>query len=498
MEILQKPFVAADILLPSEIVNFTLWPTLACDQFTSQPEYWQKAEALTAGMPSTLHITLPEIYLERPDTNAHIAAIHEIMRVYRDVMFTRAVHGFVYVERTTPSGVRQGLVGAVDLEAYSYAPGAAPPVRPSEHTVPERIPPRLAVRRGAALETPHIMMLIDDAARAVVEPFAAKKEALRPLYDTDLMLGGGHIAGWAVTDAQDIAAIESAVAALGTQPVFDAKYPEAAGRPPLAVAVGDGNHSLATAKAYWEELKPTLPPEMRETHPARWCLAELVNVHSPALLIEPIHRVVFGIPAAELAEAFCVFTAAHGAVRCENAAEAPAPGPDEPHGATAGTKAANTSVSVTAVPRSTTTAENTSNAPAPGPAAPTGAAECDPPATTPCQTFRFVGPDGEQTISIQNAPWPLAVGTADAFLTAFTAQHPNARVDYIHGEEHVRALAGPDTAGLLLPDFAKSDLFRGVALGGVLPKKTFSMGHAEEKRYYLECRAIAANASPLV
>lgn len=467
---LQKPFVAADILLPSGMVNLSLWPALACDQFTSQPEYWQKAEALTAGMPSTLHITLPEIYLEQPDTNARIAAIHEVMRVYRDVMFSRAVHGFVYVERTTQSGVRQGLVGAVDLEAYSYAPGAAPPVRPSEHTVPERIPPRLAVRRAAALETPHIMMLIDDAARAVVEPFAAKKEALHPLYDTDLMLGGGHIAGWAVTDAHDIAAIENAVAALGTQAVFDSKYPEAAGRPPLAVAVGDGNHSLATAKAYWEELKPTLPPEARATHPARWCLAELVNIHSPALLIEPIHRVVFGVPAAQLAEAFCIFTAAHGAVRCENAADAPIPCLTASGNATAG--------------------EETANATLPCPAAPGGATARENAANTTCQTFRFVGPDGEQTVSIQNAPWPLAVGTADAFLTEFTAQHPAVRVDYIHGAEHVRALAGPDAAGLLLPDFAKGDLFRGVALGGVLPKKTFSMGRAEEKRYYLECRAI--------
>ncbi len=425
-----KPFVAADILLPDEAIDLSLWPALACDQFTSRPEYWQKAEALSAGVPGTLHITLPEIYLERPDTPSRIAAIHETMRAYRKTVLTRAVHGFVYVERATPSGVRQGLVGAVDLEAYSYAPGAAAPVRPSEHTVAERIPPRLAVRRGAQLETPHIMMLIDDAARTVVEPFAEKKEALCPLYDTELMLGGGQIAGWAVTHARDIAAIENAVAALGTQAAFDAKYPAAAGRPPLAIAVGDGNHSLATAKAYWEELKPTLPPAARETHPARWCLAELVNIHSPALCIEPIHRVVFGIGAAQLAQAFCSFAAAHGARQCEAGANR--------------------------------------------------------------QAFCFVGAGGQQTVQIQNAPWPLAVGTADAFLTELLPRRPGLRVDYIHGEGHVRALAGPDTAGLLLPDFAKSDLFCGVALGGVLPKKTFSMGHAEEKRYYLECRAIAA------
>ena len=225
-----KPFIAADILLPAPQTDMGLWPALACDQFTSQPEYWQKAEALTQNAPSTLHITLPEAYLESPDVDGRIAAIHTAMADYRARVLTRGVHGFVYVERATQSGVRQGLVGAVDLEAYSYEKGSAPLVRPSENTIVERIPPRLAVRRGAPLETPHIMMLLDDAACGVVEPFAKKKAALEKLYDTELMLGGGHIAGWAVTDAADIAAVENAVAALGTQAAFDAKYPAAAGR----------------------------------------------------------------------------------------------------------------------------------------------------------------------------------------------------------------------------------------------------------------------------
>ena len=305
-----------DILLPAPQTDMGLWPALACDQFTSQPEYWQKAEALTQNAPSTLHITLPEAYLESPDVDGRIAAIHTAMADYRARVLTRGVHGFVYVERATQSGVRQGLVGAVDLEAYSYEKGSAPLVRPSENTIVERIPPRLAVRRGAPLETPHIMMLLDDAACGVVEPFAKKKAALEKLYDTELMLGGGHIAGWAVTDAADIAAVENAVAALGTQAAFDAKYPDAAGRPPLAVAVGDGNHSLATAKAHWEEIKAALPPAARQSHPARWCLVELVNVHSPALGIEPIHRAVFGVSMTELAGAFLSFAARHGAHAC--------------------------------------------------------------------------------------------------------------------------------------------------------------------------------------
>ena len=430
-----KPFIAADILLPAPQTDMGLWPALACDQFTSQPEYWQKAEALTQNAPSTLHITLPEAYLESPDVDGRIAAIHTAMADYRARVLTRGVHGFVYVERATQSGVRQGLVGAVDLEAYSYEKGSAPLVRPSENTIVERIPPRLAVRRGAPLETPHIMMLLDDAACGVVEPFAKKKAALEKLYDTELMLGGGHIAGWAVTDAADIAAVENAVAALGTQAAFDAKYPDAAGRPPLAVAVGDGNQSLATAKAHWEEIKAALPPAARQSHPARWCLVELVNVHSPALGIEPIHRAVFGVSMTELAGAFLSFAARHGAHACGMA----------------------------------------------------GAQ----------QTFCFVdetcaGPGtAERVECLKNAPWPLAVGTLDAFLTEFLAQRPGAKVDYIHGADNVRALARAGAVGVILPDFAKSDLFRGVVLGGVLPKKTFSMGHAEEKRYYLECRQIA-------
>ena len=391
-----KPFIAADILLPAPQTDMGLWPALACDQFTSQPEYWQKAEALTQNAPSTLHITLPEAYLESPDVDGRIAAIHTAMADYRARVLTRGVHGFVYVERATQSGVRQGLVGAVDLEAYSYEKGSAPLVRPSENTIVERIPPRLAVRRGAPLETPHIMMLLDDAACGVVEPFAKKKAALEKLYDTELMLGGGHIAGWAVTDAADIAAVENAVAALGTQAAFDAKYPDAA---------------------------------------ARWCLVELVNVHSPALGIEPIHRAVFGVSMTELAGAFLSFAARHGAHACGMA----------------------------------------------------GAQ----------QTFCFVdetcaGPGtAERVECLKNAPWPLAVGTLDAFLTEFLAQRPGAKVDYIHGADNVRALARAGAVGVILPDFAKSDLFRGVVLGGVLPKKTFSMGHAEEKRYYLECRQIA-------
>ncbi|MEG1407132.1 MAG: DUF1015 family protein, partial [Ruthenibacterium sp.] len=272
-------------------------------------------------------------------------------------------------------------------------------------------------------------MLLDDAAHAIIEPIGAQTEKLTQIYDTDLMLGGGHITGWAVTDAAQIAAIEAQIMASAAQNVFDARYPAAAGKPPIALAVGDGNHSLATAKAYWEEIKPSLSPAQRAQHPARYALAELVNVHSDAIAIEPIHRAVFGTDFAAFSDAFAAWLTQNKAELCDkNSAE---------------------------------------------------------------QCFTLLG-TAEKSLAIASPPHPLAVGTLEAFLGSFCAENPAVSVDYIHGEDALRAICRDKNAiGILLPPFAKSDLFRGVVLGGVLPKKTFSMGSATEKRYYLECRKIA-------
>ena len=287
-------FGPAHILLPGENIPLEKWGCVACDQFTSDRAYWEQADAVVGGCPSTLRLILPEVYLEDKDAAQRVENIHAAMDEYSRDVLTRAVDGFVYVERTEQSGrVRQGLVGKIDLEAYSYEKGARPAIRPSERTVTERIPPRMAVRRGAALETPHVMMLADDPGCTLVEPIGAHKSELKKLYEGELMQGGGHIAGWAVEDPAMLAQIDAALAALGSQEAFDARYPQARGAAPLTLAVGDGNHSLAAAKACWEELKATLTPEERESHPARWCLAEVCNVHSPAIEIEPIHRVLF-------------------------------------------------------------------------------------------------------------------------------------------------------------------------------------------------------------
>lgn len=426
---MQNCFVPARILLPAGGTPLNPWACIAVDQFTSQPEYWEKAESLAAGKPSTLHLVLPEAYLGTGQEDARLASIRAAMEDYRLHLLTRQVNGYVYLERTQMDGtIRQGLVGAVDLEQYSFAPGSKPAIRPSESTVVARIPPRLKIRRGATLETPHVMMLADDESRTLVEPIGAVKDRLPLLYEGDLMLGGGHLAGWAVEDPALIAQINAAVTALGDPDAFAARWPGAAGQPAMALAVGDGNHSLATAKAYWEELKPTLTPEERQNHPARWCLAEVCNVHSPAIEIEPIHRVLFGVDAPAAARAFAAWLTAHGA--------APRGG-DQP--------------------------------------------------------ILLTGGAGGYPFAVSGSPDPLAVGTAEHFIGDFLADHPGVTVDYIHGSQTARAMAAdpakPATA-LILPEFAKADLFKGVVLGGVLPRKTFSMGHAEEKRYYNECRSL--------
>lgn len=360
-------FTAADILLPAAGVPLDPWACIAVDQFTSQPEYWQRAEHLADGKPSTLHIVLPEAYLGTPQEAERLESIRRTMEEYRKSVLTKKVHGYVYVERTQMDGtVRQGLVGAVDLDAYDYAKGSKPAIRPSESTVVERIPPRLKVRRGATLETPHVMMLADDADCTLIEPIGLMKNQLPPLYDGELMLGGGHLRGWAVEDPALIAGIDAALAALADPAAFARRWPAAKGQQPMVLAVGDGNHSLATAKAYWEELKPTLSEEQRRTHPARWCLAEVCNVHSPAIEIEPIHRVVFGVGAKELYAALDAWDQQQGS--------------------------------------STTMSD---------------------------QRLRLADAHGESAVALANPPAPLTVGSVEAFLADFLPAHPGVTVDYI-------------------------------------------------------------------
>ena len=271
-------------------------------------------------------------------------------------------------------------------------------------------------------------LLADDPDCTLIEPIAAHKDSLPKVYEGELMLGGGHVAGWAVEDPALIAQIENALTVLGSQEEFDKKYPDATRRDPLTLAVGDGNHSLATAKACWEELKKTLTPEQAENHPARWCLAEVCNVHSPAIEIEPIHRVLFNVDCATVLLSLITWSDANMAGCCFGGSKK--------------------------------------------------------------QPFTLAGPHMANVLSFEDPTEPLTVGTIDDFISDYIERHPEAKVDYVHDEPAVRALCKQGAVAFLMPPFAKSDLFRGVVMGGVLPRKTFSMGHAEEKRYYIECRKI--------
>ena len=273
----------------------TRWSVIACDQYTSQPDYWERAAQMVGSSPSTLHLVLPEVYLEQDDVGRRIAQINASMRAYLDSgLFYVLNDSYVYVERTVaPGRVRRGLVGKIDLEQYDYSADSRSLVRPTEGTVESRLPPRMRVREQAPLESPHIMVLIDDALHTVIEPLQKQKNAMEPLYDFDLMADGGHIAGWRV--AGDLCAqVDAAMLfLLSGQQCCRGVCRECA--PPMLIAVGDGNHSLATAKACWEKIKPALSERERRVHPARYALAELVNLHDGALAFEPIHRVLFDV-----------------------------------------------------------------------------------------------------------------------------------------------------------------------------------------------------------
>ncbi len=421
------------ILLPEKNADFSKWAVVACDQFTSQQEYWQQTEKNVAGQNSTLNIILPEVYLEKPNVQDKIDNIHKTMENYQKNVLTNVVDGMIYVERTTQSGVRKGLVACIDLQDYSFEKGALPLIRPSENTVVERIPPRLKVREGAMLETPHIMMLIDDNQTDFIGKLEKVKDEQTVVYSAKLMQDGGNITGYAITDEKTIAEIQQNFVQISTQNYFDNAYPLAKGDKPMVMAVGDGNHSLATAKAYWEKIKTNLTDEQLENHPARYCLVEIVNVHQQSIIIEPIHRVLFGISKAEFLDLAKQYFGEN--IKIEQGVDINLE------------KEKQHSFMIT------------------------------------CENQEFV-------LTLDTKLGAIPVATCESFVEYVLKNNQQVKVDYIHGEDVVKKLSAENAVGIVLPNFEKRDLFKGVVLGGVLPRKTFSMGHAEEKRYYVECRAI--------
>ena len=480
-----------DIYLPAEGIDLRRWAVVACDQYTSQPEYWRRVEAYVGARPSTLHIVQPEIDLER--AGARIPAIHRAMREYlSNGTLVRAVrNGFTLTERTTASGARLGLVAAVDLEEYDFTPGSGAMIRATEGTIRERIPPRLCIREGAPLECPHVMLLLDDPAHTVIEPLHARLRETAPLCDFELMENGGRLRVWGV-EGNALAPVSDALSAL---------WEKSDG---FLYAVGDGNHSLATAKARWDALKPALSPGEAQTHPARYALAEIVNLHSPALAFEPIHRVLFGADMEDLVSAYRAHLASRGmkltAVE-PLSSRASGTKPVEPSSFPAsGTKPAEPSSSCACGMKPV----EPSSFPASGmkPAEPSSSCVCGAKPAEPCSSARGMTPTDEAELTfvsgnarasyrVGNPENPLPVAVLQPFLDEYLRSHPAARIDYVHGAAAVESLCQtPHTTGILLPAIDKSALFPAVRQGGALPRKTFSMGEPDEKRYYMECRKI--------
>ena len=493
-----------DIYLPAEGIDLRRWAVVACDQYTSQPEYWRRVEAYVGARPSTLHIVQPEIDLER--AGARIPAVHRAMREYlSNGTLVRAVrNGFTLTERTTASGARLGLVAAVDLEEYDFTPGSGAMIRATEGTIRERIPPRLRIREGAPLECPHVMLLLDDPARTVIEPLHARLRENAPLCDFELMENGGRLRVWGV-EGDALAPVSDALSAL---------WEKSDG---FLYAVGDGNHSLATAKARWDALKPALSPGEAQTHPARYALAEIVNLHSPALAFEPIHRVLFGADMEDLVSAYRAHLASRGmkltaveplssrasGTKPVEPSSFPASGtkPAEPSSSCAsGTKPAEPSSSCACGMKPV----EPSSFPASGmkPAEPSSSCVCGAKPAEPCSSARGMTPTDEAELTfvsgnarasyrVGNPENPLPVAVLQPFLDEYLRSHPAARIDYVHGAAAVESLCQtPHTTGILLPAIDKSALFPAVRQGGALPRKTFSMGEPDEKRYYMECRKI--------
>ncbi len=409
-------FSAADILLPDfEKTEGEKWACIACDQFTSEPEYWNETEKTVGNAPSALRLVLPELYLGEGD-GERIEKIHAAMDGYEKNVLTEHKNTMIYLRRLCPTGkVREGLIGKIDLEAYDYHKDTTAPIRATEGTVLSRIPPRVRVRRGAALELPHVMLLVDDGENKLFSMLSTAKDRLKTAYDFPLMQGGGAVSGYFLDEEAQSAALEILTSLHAGQ------------TDPLVFAVGDGNHSLASAKAYYEELKASLG-EAAKTHPARYALVEVVNIHSEALVFEPIYRVVFGADRADLMSAMGEFASTR--------------------------KGGGGRQTVTAV-------------------------------------YKEDGEKCKQNFTFGDGAHSLTVGTLQMFLDEYIASREGVEVDYIHDVASLEALAMKDGAvGFLFEGMEKSELFTAVDKDGSLPRKTFSMGSAREKRYYLEARRI--------
>jgi hypothetical protein len=424
-----------EVLLPTKEVNLTKWAVIACDQYTSQPDYWHKVEFLAQNAPSTFHMVYPEIYLEESDKEIRIKKIQEAMKTYLSNGIFEPFEGLIYVERKIKNGkTRHGIMLALDLEKYDYNKGSQTLIRATEGTIIDRLPPRISIRQEAPIEIPHIMVLIDDPSSSIIESLEDFKSDFKSLYNFDLMLDGGHVEGFAI-DPITTEKIISGIRNLTDPKIFKEKYNLSQELPILLFAMGDGNHSLATAKAIWEKNKQSFGMN----HPSRYALVEIVNIHDSALEFEPIHRVLFKVKN----NIFQELSKYYGTDFSYEQS------PDM-----------NSAINATNINQSG-------------------------------HAFAIVTDKGWFVSKISNPKTNLPVGTLQGFIDSIVANSGVEKIDYVHGNDAVSKLGSIEgNVGFYLPPMKKSDLFKTVILDGALPRKTFSMGEADEKRFYLECRKI--------
>lgn len=424
-------FHIPEIMVPKAGTDYSKWAVVACDQYTSEPEYWENVEEIVGDAPSTLRLMLPEIFLDKEGEAERIKAIRETMEKYMaDGTLETLAPGCMLVKRTAEGRTRLGLVIATDLEAYDFNKGSKSLTRATEGTVVERIPPRLRIREGAPIELPHILILIDDPEKSVIEPLV--NAPMKQIYDTDLMLEGGHITGCFIEE-KDLDDAKDALSELFDKAVE--KYGEGN---VIFQAMGDGNHSLATAKTNWENIKKTLSPEEAATHPARYALCEIENIHDEGIVFEPIHRVIF---------------AKNGQSGEELVKEAVALLDEQ-----------NEKAYI--APEGTTAPEG-------------------------CFAIPCLAGEQRGTIIVEGPSAQLEVGVLQNALDVMVKERKSVDIDYIHGTKALESLsAEAGNAGFALPAMDKFMLFPAVAADGALPRKTFSMGEANEKRYYIESRYI--------
>ena len=392
-----KPcFQSGTFYLPNASIDPARWAVIACDQYTSQPEYWTEVQKQVQDKPSCLHLIYPEAFLSQGEQR--IQTIQQTMKRYLQdgILEEKVQNGFVLLKRSTLSGDRYGLVGVIDLEAYDYDPQTDCPIRATEGTIESRIPPRVRIRQDALLELSHVMVLIDDPQKQLIEVLADQREKFPVLYDFDLMMNGGHVTGYAI-QGKEAEEVESRLMTMQN---------DADG---LFLAVGDGNHSLATAKACWEKIKIQLNDQQRLDHPARFAMVELVNLHSPALIFEPIHRILFHTDLKDLYPGFEKY--------CQDQ---------------------NISIEEG-------------------------------------NEIYFHQGSMEKKISLVKSDDRLPIDILQNYLDQYLNQHPEASIDYIHGQEAMMTLLeDPSNCGIFLDRIDKNSLFPAIMAGGVLPRKKLS------------------------